>query len=83
MTPEITLVKNTLDVLKRIGPRGLAEHPLMTEIEVAVGRPLTTSETRDHIIYCVDRGWILSRRDMFERTIYWLTDSGQNTLAGM
>ena len=83
MKPDITIIKNTLSVLKRIGPQGLAEHPLMQEIEVAVGRPLTTQEAQDHIIWCVDKGWISSRRDMFERTVYWITDSGINTLAGM
>lgn len=83
MKLDITIIKNSLSVLRRIGPRGLAEYPLMTEIEVACGRPLTTEETRDHIIYCVDKGWIHSRRDQFERTIYWLTDAGHNTLAGM
>lgn len=83
MKVDITIIKNTLDVLKRIGPRGLAEHPLMTEIEIATGRPLTTAEAQDHIIYCVDRGWLNSRRDMFDRTIYWLSDAGHNTLAGM
>ena len=83
MKPDITIIKNTLSILKRIGARGLAEHPLMQEIEVAEGRPLTTQETQDHIIYCVDKGWIHSRRDMFDQTIYWLTDAGHNTLAGM
>lgn len=83
MTPDIALVKHTLSVLKRIGPQGLAEHPLMQELEIACGRPLTTQEARDHILYCFDRGWIRSRRDIFERTVYWLSDAGQNTLAGM
>lgn len=83
MTVDIAILKHTLDVLRRIGPRGLAEEPLMTQIEVAAGRPLTTAATRDHILYCVDRGWMHSRRDMFERTVYWLSDAGINTLAGM
>lgn len=83
MKTNLAIIKNTLSVLKRIGPRGLAETPLMTEIEIATGRPLTTQETQDHIIYCVDRGWLNSRRDMFDRTIYWLSDAGHNTLAGM
>lgn len=83
MKPDITIIRNTLSILKRIGPRGLAEHPLMQEIEVAEGRPLTTREAQDHIAWCVDRGWIHSRRDQFERTVYWITDAGQNTLAGM
>jgi len=83
MTPDITIVKNTLWILKRIGPLGLAENPLKQEIEVAEGRPLTSEEVQDHIIYCVDKGWIRSRRDMFERTIYWISDAGHNTLAGM
>ncbi len=83
MKVDIAIIKNTLSILKRIGPRGLEEKALMTEIEVATGRPLTSGETTDHLCYCVDRGWICSRRDQFERTIYWLTDSGTNTLAGM
>lgn len=83
MKVNIVILKHTLDVLRRIGPSGLAEEPLMTEIEVAVGRPLTTTATQDHILYCVDRGWLRSRRDMFDRTVYWISDAGTNTLAGM
>jgi len=83
MKPDIALVKHTLSILRRIGPPGLAEQPLMQEVEIAAGRPLTTQQAQDTIIYCADKGWIASRRDMFERTIYWIKDAGVNTLAGM
>ena len=83
MTPDIALVKHTLSVLKRIGPQGLAEHPLMQELKSPAVGPLTTQEARDHILYCFDRGWIRSRLRHFRAHVYWLSDAGQNTLAGM
>lgn len=83
MKPDITLVKHTLGILNRIGPAGLEETALMTEMEVAYGRPLTTAAARDTLIYCADRGWTSSRRDDFDRTIHWIRESGKTILAGM
>lgn len=83
MKPDITLCKHTLGILNRIGPAGLEETALMTEMEVAYGRPLTTAAARDTLIYCADRGWTGSRRDDFDRTIHWLRESGKTILAGM
>lgn len=83
MTPDIILIRQTLSILRRIGPAGLAEPALMTEMEVAYGRPLTTQAARDCLVYCADRGWIASRRDDFDRTIYWVTGAGVTISAGM
>jgi hypothetical protein len=80
---DIALIRHTLGILHRIGPAGLEETALMTEMEVAYGRPLTTAAARDTLIYCADRGWTGSRRDDFDRTIHWITDSGRTILAGM
>jgi hypothetical protein len=82
-TIDIALIRHTLGILHRIGPAGLEETALMTEMEVAYGRPLTTAAARDTLIYCADRGWTGSRRDDFDRTIHWITDSGRTILAGM
>lgn len=82
MKPDITLIKHALATLSRL-PSGLAEEPLMTELELAAGRPLTTSQARDTIIFATDRGWLNSRRDCFERTHYWITDAGRVQLSGM
>ena len=81
MQQDIGLLKNALSILDRL-PAGLAEQPLMAEIEIASGRPLTTSEARDTLIFAFDKGWINSRRDDFERTIYWITDAGRIRLRG-
>lgn len=83
MNPDISLIRNTLWVLDRIGAAGLPEESLMIEIEIAAGRPLTTAQARDGIIFCKDNGWLASRRDDFRRTIYWITESGKNRLRGM
>ena len=62
MNPDISLIRNTLWVLDRIGAAGLPEDSLMIEIEIAAGRPLTTAQARDGIIFCKDNGWLASRR---------------------
>jgi hypothetical protein len=83
MKPDTALVKHTLSILRRLGPAGLEETALMIEIEIAAGRPLTTQQAKDAILFCTDKGWTSSRRDDFDRTILWITDSGTNTLAGL
>ncbi len=83
MKPDKALIRHTLAILKRIGPAGLEETALMTEIEIAAGRPLTTAETRDTLHHCIDRAWTASRRDEFEQTRHWITHAGLNTLAGI
>jgi hypothetical protein len=82
-TIDIALIRHTLGILHRIGPAGLEETALMTEMEVAHGRPLTTAAARDTLIYCADRGWTGSRRDDFDRTIHWIREAGKTILAGM
>lgn len=83
MQPDISLIKHTLSILRRIGPAGLEETALMTEIEIAAGRPLTTQSVQDTLIYCTDRGWTRTYRDSFDRTVHWITSAGQTTLSGM
>jgi hypothetical protein len=82
-TPDIALFRHTLGILRRIGPAGLEETALMTEMEVAHGRPLTTQAAKDALIACADKGWIKNRRDDFDRTIHWITETGKTILAGM
>ena len=82
-TPDIALIRHTLGILNRIGPAGLEETALMTEMEVAQGRPLTTQAARDVLVHCVEKGWSGSRRDDFDRTIYWIREAGKTILAGM
>ncbi len=83
MKPDIALIKHTLSILRRLGGPGLEEHALMVELEIAACRPLTTATARDTLIYCTDRGWTATRRDDFDRTIHWITESGITKLAGM
>jgi len=82
-TPDIALIRHTLGILRHIGPAGLEEQALMTEMEVAQGRPLTTAAARDALVHCTDKGWLGSRRDDFDRTIYWIREAGKTILAGM
>ena len=83
MTPDLTLIKHTLGILRRIGPAGLEETALLVEMEIAYGRPLTTQAARDALIYTADKGWTKSRRDDFDRTIHWISSSGTTIHAGM
>ena len=83
MKPDKPLIKHLLAILHRIGPSGLEEYALATELEVAAGRPLTTAQARDTLVWCTDRGYVGTRRDDFENTIAWLNDSGKTVLAGM
>jgi len=83
MKPDIALVKHVLSILRQFGGPGLEEQALMIELEVAACRLLTTSQAKDTILFCTDKGWISSRRDDFERTIYWITEAGITRSAGM
>ncbi len=83
MKADKALIRHALAILARIGPAGIEENALMIEIEIAAGRPLTTAEARDTLVFCADRGWIASRCDEFEQTRTWITHAGINTLAGM
>ena len=83
MKPDIALQKHLLGILNRIGGAGMEEQSLMTELEVAAGRPLTTAEAKDALIFAADRGWTASRKDEFERVLHWITARGKTQLAGM
>jgi hypothetical protein len=83
MKPDKALIKHLLSILHRIGPAGIEESALATELEVAAGRPLTTAQARDALVWSTDRGYVATRRDDFEQTVAWLTDSGKTILSGM
>ena len=83
MKPDIALIKHTLTILRHIGGPGLEERALLIELEVASGRALTTAQAQATLIYCTDRGWTNTRRDDFDRTIHWITESGITRLAGL
>jgi hypothetical protein len=83
MKPDKVLIKHLLSILRRIGPAGLEEAALSTELEVAACKPLTTAQADDTRILCVDHGWIASRVDEFQQTRYWITEAGKTTLSGM
>jgi DNA-binding PadR family transcriptional regulator len=83
MKPDVALTKHMLAILRRIGDAGMEQHSLLTEMEIASGRMLTTAQAEDTLIDCVDHGWINCRVDDFQRQIYWLTDRGKTRLAGL
>ena len=83
MKPDIGLIKHALRILDTIGAAGLPEESLMEELEIAAGRPLTTTQAREVLIYCTDRGWTNTRRDDFGRTIHWITEAGKNRYRGL
>ena len=83
MQVDIALIKHLLSILRRIGDAGMEETSLMTELEVAAGRPLTTAAAKDTLLFAADKGWIGMRCDDFERTVIWLTERGKTRLAGL
>ena len=83
MTPDKVLIKHLLAILNRIGPAGIEENALITELDIAACRPLTRQQAIDTIVFCADKGWTGSRRDDFDQTRIWLTESGKTILAGM
>lgn len=83
MKQDIALIKHLLGILRRIGEPGMEETSLMTELEIAAGRPLTTATAKDTILFAADKGWTCSRRDAFDRTIIWLTKRGKTFLGGL
>lgn len=83
MKPDKTLVKHLLGILRRIGPVGMQEQSLMAELETAAGKPLTTAVAKDVILFASDKGWIASRCDDFDCTIYWLSDIGKTVYLGL
>ena len=83
MKPDKALIKHLLAILRRIGPAGIEEDALATELEVAACRPLTTAQASETRLLCADKGWIASRIDEFDQTRWWLTEAGKTTLSGM
>lgn len=83
MQMDIALIKHLLGILRRIGDAGMEEGSLMTELEIAAGKPLTTAAAKDALLFASDRGWTSSRRDDFDRTVVWLTERGKTRLAGL
>lgn len=83
MQPDKILIKHLLKILHRIGPAGIEESALSEELGVAACKPVTTAQADDTRIFCVERGWVGSRRDDFDQTRYWITEAGKTTLSGM
>lgn len=83
MKQDILLCKALLKSLHRIGPAGIEESAAMERTEAEFGSPITTTQARDTLLFCADRGWVQSRRDEFENTRWWITESGKTCLSGL
>lgn len=78
MATDIALIKHLLAVLASLQGSSLPEDTLAAEVEIRAGRPLTTQQVGDAMLMCLDRGWVNTRKDDFGRSLYWITDTGQN-----
>ena len=59
---DLTLQKKTLSVLERLDGIALRESVLASEVEILVGRPLTTDEFRAAMRACASRRSLSSPR---------------------
>ena len=56
----------------------ISRDTLAGEVEVRMERPLTTQAVDDALAFCRDRGWAESRKDMFSRTVWVVTEAGRS-----
>ena len=82
MTPDTKLCRAALSVSKRM-PFGIAEADLLAESETAYGKPTTTAAGTDALAFCVEKNWLVSRRDDFAVTRYYITERGKIQLESM
>ena len=61
----------------------LRETTLASEVEIAIDRPLTTSEFADELRFLEDRGMVVRDHDSFDETIWSITGKGELALKGL
>ena len=75
--------KSILTILNRLDHVALRETTLASEVEIAIDRPLTTSEFADELRYLEDRALILRDHDSFDETLWAITQTGELALKGL
>ena len=75
--------KSILRILNRLDRVALRETTLASEVEIAIDRPLTTSEFTDELLFLAERGMINRDRDSFDETLWSITQKGELALKGL
>ncbi|NCC50915.1 MAG: hypothetical protein EOM20_06820 [Spartobacteria bacterium] len=83
MPVNIVLIKSILETLHDLCGGSLPEVSLAAEVEIRMGRPLTTHEISTSLTLARDKGWVDRRKDDFSRDLWRITDTGINKLRDM
>ena len=75
--------KSILKILNRLDRVALRETTLASEDEIAIDRPLTTSEFTDELLFLAQRDLIQRDRDSFDETLWSITQKGELALLGL
>ena len=78
MPSDPVLFRIALDALDCRGAAGGPQDAIATEIEMRLGRPLTSQAIEDQLRFLLSQGYAATRRDEFQRAIWWITDAGKN-----
>lgn len=78
MPTDIMLIKALMKTLVAIDGNPAARDTLAAEAELRMGRPLTTQAVDDALAFCRQRGWAESRKDMFSRDVWTVTEAGRS-----
>lgn len=81
MTVNPALCRHLLQVLTNLRGNALPGTALLFETECRAGRPISSEEFHDLLSLCKNSGWIATRRDDFDRDVWWITESGKNKAA--
>lgn len=79
---DLTLQKKTLSVLERLDGIALRESVLASEVEILVGRPLTTDEFRAAMQELMGTGRVKRTFDAWNEALYEITGAGKAALMG-
>ena len=75
--------KSILTILNRLDRVALRETTLASEVEIAIDRPLTTSEFTDELLFLAQRDLIQRDRDSFDETLWSITQKWELALRGL
>lgn len=78
MPTDISLIKALMKTLVTVDGNPASRDVLATEAELRMGRPLTTQAVDDALVFCKQRGWAESRKDLFDRDVWVITEAGRS-----
>lgn len=78
MATNITLIKAVMKTLAALDGNPVPVTSLASEVEIRMSRPLVLQDVEDALTFARDHGWAQSRKDMFERTVWVITEAGRS-----